>query len=219
MHSKQPSQSSQPSQTLQGRLQGLNDKDYAAYQSLLGHYTYPHFDLAIEQIPKDPYAPPHTGVYRLRVAWSETGLSPELAAPPTRSVAARDYLARHFFNESRYICSGRRGTGYSGVITLSEPGQEILDRSSVAFDNEAIEIRFFIGLPGRGRSIDATTATTMLLEELPEIVKASLMAETLNREALDRHIAVAEDYSAIQQQLEEHNLTVRIFLQRVLKNS
>lgn len=118
MHSEQPSQ---PSQVLQGRLQGLNAKDYAAYQSLLGRYTYLQFDLAIEQIPKDPYAPPHTGVYRLRVAWSETGLSPELTAPRTRSVAARDYLARCFFAESRSICPGHRGTGYSGVITLSEP--------------------------------------------------------------------------------------------------
>ena len=201
---------SQPSQALQGRLQGINGQDYAAYQSLLGHYTYPNFDLAIEQIPKDPYAPPHTGVYRLRVAWSDTGLSSELNSPRTRSVAARDYLARRFFTESQRICPGRRGTGYSGVITLSEPGQEILDRSSVAFDDEAVEIRFFIGLPGRGRSVDATTAATMLLEELPEIVEASLLAGALDQEALNRHIAAAEDYAAVQQQLEELNLVAFI---------
>lgn len=201
----------QQSQVIPGRLQGLNGKDYAAYQSLLGNYTYPLFDLIIEQIPKDPYAPPHTGVYRLRVAWSETGLSPsELTASHIRSVAARDYIARRFFTESRRVCPVHRGTGFSGVITLSEPGQEILDRSSVAFDDEAVEIRFFIGLPARGRSIDATTATTMLLDELPEIVKASLMAETLDREVLDCHIAVAEDYSAIQQQLDVQNLVAFI---------
>ena len=52
---------------LKNKIDSLNQKDYGAYQSLIGEYEYPEFKLSIDQIPKDSYAPPHTGVYRIEL--------------------------------------------------------------------------------------------------------------------------------------------------------
>ena len=52
---------------LKKRLESVDKKDYGAYQSLKGEYDYSRFKLLICQIPKDPYAPPHTGIYRVIV--------------------------------------------------------------------------------------------------------------------------------------------------------
>ena len=47
---------------LKQKLAVINGRDYAGYQSLLGDYDFGLFKLIIQQIPKDPYAPPHTGI-------------------------------------------------------------------------------------------------------------------------------------------------------------
>ncbi|RLC46754.1 MAG: hypothetical protein DRI23_12015, partial [Candidatus Cloacimonadota bacterium] len=52
-------------QILRNKLPSTDSKDYGSYQSLLGTYDYGLFRLIIQQIPKDPYAPPHTGIYRI----------------------------------------------------------------------------------------------------------------------------------------------------------
>ena len=55
------------SNILKQKLLAINGKDYAGYQSLLDTYDFDLYKLIIEQIPKDPYAPPHTGIYRIQV--------------------------------------------------------------------------------------------------------------------------------------------------------
>ena len=49
------------------KLDSMDGKDYGAYQALKGEYEFSNFKLIIHQIPKDPYAPPHTGIYRIQV--------------------------------------------------------------------------------------------------------------------------------------------------------
>ena len=191
---------------LRGRLSGLDGKDYAAYQSLRGEHDSGTFTLVVDQVPKDPYAPPDTGIYRVRVARGATGLDPEDDATVAGSVATRDYVARCFHAATVAAGGGRRGTGNSGIITIAPPGQVVLDRTSVALDSEWLEVRCFIGLPAKGRSVDATLAATMLFEELPEIVRCSLLADTLDRDALVMHRHVVEDARALRAQLRPSGL-------------
>jgi hypothetical protein len=123
----------QSAQVLRNKLAGIDGKDYGAFQSLKGEYAYPAFELLITQIPKDPYAPPHTGIYRVRVGHTYLGIQPQLSNPPTAAVAYRDFLARKFTAKAAQISERGRGTGYSGLITLDTPAQAILDRSAVVF--------------------------------------------------------------------------------------
>lgn len=178
---------------LKNTIARIDGQDYGTYQSILGHYDYDKFELIIDQIPKDPYAPPHTGVYRVRVPIEATGISGDLMSQGIRRLALRDFLARKFWYNCDLISKGRRGTGNSGLITIEKPGQTILDRSSVMVNEATLEVRFFIGLPGDGRKIMASTFRVMLFEELPEIVSQSLLIKNLDLDALRRHLNVAED--------------------------
>ncbi|MCF7811606.1 ABC-ATPase domain-containing protein [bacterium] len=195
-----------PNELLKQQLQRLNSTDYGAYQSLKGGWSFPKYQLIIDRIPKDPYAPPSTGVYRIKVPRSDVGFPDTATSNQIRQVAFRDWLARQFFANCKKINKGRRGTGNSGVITIAEPGQAILDRTSVVVNDDDIEVRLCIGMPAKGRSINAELAEIMLFEELPEIVDLSLYAKNLDLENLNKHVTTAEDSEFLRDGLKSADL-------------
>ena len=188
--------------TLHERLKAINGRDYGAYQSLLGGYDYPNFKLAIDQIPKDPYAPPHTGIYGVQVKHHDSDFVHDLKGSKIAEVAFRDFMARQFYETTEKVSKGRRGTGFSGVITIDEPGQAVLERSSVVINAEFIEVRFFMGLPASGRNIDARIAEIMFFEELPEIVEIALLRENIDMKSLRQYIDTVYAAEYIRDQLE-----------------
>ncbi len=187
--------------SLRLQLNGLDGKDYAAYQSLAGSYAYARFRLDVDQIPKDPFAPPGTGVFRVSVSRAIANFPEEHFASRIGCIAFRDFLARQFHRACERLCPGRRGTGNGGLITIDEPGQEILDRTSIHTDEDTIEARFFLGFPATGRRINAQIATTMLFEELPRIVESALFAASVDLSALERHIHASEDAEQLREKL------------------
>jgi len=191
---------------LKQKLASIDDQDYAGYQALLGTYDFSLFKLIVQQIPKDPYAPPHTGIYRIQVQRSDDRIINLKIGSKVQKVAFADYLARYFHDASERISKGIRGTGYSGLITINQPGQTILERNSVVITDEIIEVRCFLGLPGKGRKVTAGIAEQMLLTELPEIVKESLLRESIDQEALQRHIEIAEDAEYLRNKLDSLGL-------------
>ena len=195
---------------IEKKLASINGQDYAGYQSLLGTFDYTLFKLIVQQIPKDPYAPPHTGIYRIQVQRADDRIVNLKIDSKIQRVAFADYLARHFFQASETISKGIRGTGYSGIITINQPGQTILERNSVIITDEVIEVRCFLGLPGDGRKINSAIAKQMLLIELPDIVKESLLDENTDHKTLQRHIAVTEDAEYLRRKLDSLGLVAFI---------
>ena len=106
---------------LKQKLASIDGRDYASCQSLLGSYDFDLFKLIIEQIPKDPYAPPHTGIYRIQVQRGDNRIINLKIDSKVQKTACADFLARHFFDAAQRICKGIRGTGYSGIITINRP--------------------------------------------------------------------------------------------------
>ncbi|MFA6033729.1 MAG: ABC-ATPase domain-containing protein [Myxococcota bacterium] len=208
-----------PVESLRQQLHALEGMDYAAYQSIRGSYAYNRFQLHIDQVPKDPYAPPGSGVFRVTVPQADAGFPDAYSALPARCIVFRDFLARQFHNACRLLCPGRRGTGNSGLIAITEPSQEILDRTSVQVDGGNIQVRFFLGLPASGRNIDARTADTMLFDELPRIVESALFAANLDLNSLERHIHTSEDAEHIRKQLPRLGLVAFIADGSVLPRS
>ena len=194
------------SDILRQKLAEVDGKDYAGYQSLLGSYDFGLFKLIIQQIPKDPYAPPHTGIYRIQVQRQDKRIVRLATASKIQKIASADFLARHFFDASRKTSKGIRGTGYSGMITINQPGQAILERNSVVITDDMIEIRCFVGLPAEGRNIISAIADSMLFNELTAIVGNSLLQENIDQQALKKHIEVAEDAEYLRKRLDSLGL-------------
>lgn len=186
---------------LKQKITSIDGRDYGAYQSLLGTYDFGLFRLIIQQIPKDPYAPPHTGIYRIQVDRHDEKIINLDLANKIQEIAFRDFLARRFFEASDRIAGKIRGTGYSGIITINQPGQCILERSCVVITEDQIEVRCFVGLPAKGRKVLAGIAEQMLLQELPEIVNHSLLRENIDLADLKKHLEVAEDSQFLRNKL------------------
>ncbi|MBL7995298.1 ABC-ATPase domain-containing protein [bacterium] len=194
------------SSVLKQKLSSIDGQDYGAYQTLIGTYDFNLFTLIIQQIPKDPFAPPHTGIYRIQVQRHVDRIINLELNSKIQKTAFTDFLARCFFNAGQKISKGIRGTGYSGIITIDQPGQAILERSSVVVTDEVIEVRCFLGLPADGRKIISEIAEEMLLSELPKIVDKSLLKENIDHEALHNHLAAAEDAEYLRNKLDSLEL-------------
>ncbi len=191
-------------EVLRNKLKSIDGKDYGAYQSLRGEYDFSNgFRLVIHQIPKDPYAPPHTGIYRVQVSRNDERIVHFDVTSKIQGVAFRDFIARRFYRAGVAVSKGRRGTGFSGIITINPPGQVILDRNCVMINDEIIEVRCFLGLPASGRRINGKLAEEMLLKELPEIVDSALFKKNIDDGELHGHIETAEDAEFLRNKLEE----------------
>ena len=204
------------SNILSKKLDAIDGKDYGSYQALKGSYNFEYYKLIFEQIPKDPYAPPHTGIYRIQINRSNPKIISAEINTKTREIAFRDYLARIFYKTSQKYCAGRRGTGYSGIITINEPGQAILERSCVVVDENLIELRCFLGMPASGRMIDAGTAKQMILVELPQILNDTLLTANIDQKRLIKHLDLVDDTEYLRNQLTNLGLVAFIPNQAIL---
>lgn len=191
-------------------LDDIDNKDYVNYQNLVGGYDYSLFKLIVEHIPKDPFAPPHSGLYRLQVQRNDERIINFDTRSKIQTIAFADYLARVFYDACEKISKGLNGTGYSGLITINKPGQAILERSNVVVSDDVIELRCFLGMPGNKRIITSSIAEQMLMTELPAIVEASLLKENIDYTALKKHIETAEDSEYLRNKLDSLGLVAFI---------
>lgn len=195
---------------LKRKIDSADGRDYGAYQTLLGSYEFPGFRLFIDQIPKDPYAPSHTGLYRVVLPNGFTSLKGVVFHSKVSETAFCDFLARAFHRTALSESGGRRGTGNSGLITIEKPGQSILRRNSILVSEASVEARFFMGLPAQGRSVLADICRLMFFQELPAIIMASLMAGNSEDDRITEHIQTAEDAEYIRAGLDTLNLAAFI---------
>jgi len=190
------------------RLDGLG---YKAYQEIRGSYQFPGFTLHIDSVQGDPFAAPSR--LRVVVPQTEAGFPAETYQTRSREIALRDYLTRQFAQVAAAVRE-KRGSGNSGLIAISAGSasqiaplsQYILERSALWVSEAAVEARFSVGLPARGRQILGRTAAELLCDDLPQIVGRSLRYRSLNTAELQRHLAVAEDTDWLRDQLAAQGL-------------
>lgn len=176
-------------------LRKIDRKGYKAYKDIEGVYDFRDFALHVDRAQGDPFASPSN--IRVRVGQTLAGFPKEAYENKSREIALRDYITRVFLKVSKKYGKGGRGTGKSGLLTIDQPGQEILERTSVLVSEDFVEARFVMGLPAFGRKIAGRHAESMFVEELPQIVRASLIYQNLNKDALNLHIRTAEDADAL----------------------
>ena len=100
------------------------------------------------------------------------------------------------------------GSGKSGLITTSAPGQEILERTACRIDPSVgdITLRFEVGLPANGRTIHVRPLLQILFDFLPEAVRRSLTYDGVNKNDLSKVLDLADDQSALRKALPALNL-------------
>ena len=174
---------------LQATLERIDRRGYGAYKDLRGTYDLGSLSLFIDRVQRDPFAPPSL----VRVRTKENRFDPDLFEEPVRRVAFEDFLTRSFEGAIRNVVRGDRGSGGSGRVEVQRPSQIVLPRTSMVVTPEHVEARLAVGLPARGRTVDARAARTVLLEELPEVVRRALAPSGVDTERARLHVETVED--------------------------
>jgi predicted ABC-class ATPase len=192
-------------------LHRLDGRGYKAYKEIKGRWTFPRFDLFVDHVQGDPFAAPSR--VRVRLAGSVTELTPDVCRAGPRAVGTGCLLARRFAAEARRSGgrgrggNGATGSGRSGEIRIEAPGQEVIPNTAVIVDPDGgVEARFRVGLPARGRRILAGEAARLLLEAVPALVEAALVAEAHEGGTLELHAETNEDAERLRRGLAGRDL-------------
>jgi predicted ABC-class ATPase len=179
-------------QRLGATLDRIDHKGYGTYKVLSGSHDFGPFVLFVDRVQRDPFAPPSL----IRIRTKENLFDRDLFANPVRRVAFEDFLTRSVEREIRGVVRGNRGSGGSGRVEIQRTSQVVLPRTSMVVESGYVEARMAVGLPARGRSVDARAARTVLLEELPEVVRRGLIPAPeggVDVEGATSHVETVED--------------------------
>lgn len=194
----------QQSTDLQNLLHSVHRKSYPAYKSLRGSYQFDHYILSIDHVQGDPFASPsHISV---RISHKTAGFPREYYSDHVTRITLSDYLTRQFEKQVSHYTFRAKGSGKSGLISVSHCGQEILERTACEITEKGITARFFIGFPANGRTINATELEKILFDFLPVCVQKAFLYRNIDHKELEQTIFLAEDQTYIRSQLAKRNL-------------
>ena len=195
------------SQDLKDLLFRINRKSYPAYKDTKGSYRFPGYVLSIDHVQGDPFAAPSK--LSLHIKGAQAGFPETLYATREMRIALQDQLIRGFAAHIEKYSFRAKGSGKSGLISISKPGQEILERSACTMDakNGDLTLRLEVGFPANGRTVNSGELIKILFDFLPVCVKASLFYRNLDARKLEQVRALAEDQTFIRKELAARNLT------------
>ena len=185
-------------------LSSINRKSYPAYKSLKGVYDFRDYILSIDHVQGDPFASPsHVSV---KVSLKKAGFPLEYHKEAHRRIALQDYLNRQFYSQIQRYTFRAKGSGKSGLISVSRCGQEILERSACQITEQELILRFSVGFPANGRTINAPELEKILFDFLPRCVKAVCYYRSLPEKETEQVIFLADDQLAIRQEIRKRKL-------------
>ena len=185
-------------------LYEIDRKGYPAYKGTKGSYRFSNYVLCIEHVQGDPFAAP--SALRIFVPHRKAMFPEKYYQEKHTRIALQDELIRRFAKVSAKFCYQAKGSGKSGVIQVSHCGQEVLERTACEITEDGIHIRFFVGFPANGRTINSGELEKILFAYLPECVKASLYYKRLPAKEIEQVIFLSEDQRAVREELKKRNL-------------
>lgn len=189
---------------LKTQLQEIHRKSYPAYKSLKGSYRFRDYILHIDHVQGDPFASPSH--IRIQISHKTACFPVSYYKDTLTRVTLADYLTRQFETQVGRYTFRAKGSGKSGLISVSHCGQEVLSRSACDITDDGITARFFIGFPANGRTINATELEKILFDFLPVCIEKAFFYKNTERAKLEQTIFLAEDQAAIRTQLKEKKL-------------
>ena len=107
----------------------IDHKGYPAYKDTAGQYQFQGFVLSIDHVQGDPFAAPSD--VSVKVKGNTAGFPEEYYREDYKRIALQDMINRRFYKAADKFSFQAKGSGKSGLLLVSRPGQEILERSAV----------------------------------------------------------------------------------------
>lgn len=192
------------SEELRKLLLSIDHRGYPAYKDLTGQYRFTDYILSIDHVQGDPFASPSS--LSIHVTGEQAGFPERMWKTYENRRALQDHLIRLFSQETSRYTHQAGGSGKSGLIACSHPGQEVLDRSACQADPKsgALIFRFYVGFPAAGRTVLAKELEKILFDFLPEIAGHSLFYRNIDRTKLQSAIDLTEDQTFLREEMKKN---------------
>lgn len=196
-------------------LNRIDHRGYPAYKDTRGSWQFDGYVLSIDHVQGDPFAAPSK--VSVHVPGKLVAFPTELYDEKHKRIALQDYLIRQFSRQVQAFTFKAKGSGKSGLISVSRCGQEMLERTACEIDkNGMVIVRMEIGFPANGRTINARELCKILFDFLPNCVKKSLYYRSLDSKAVQRNKELSEDQQFIRQELSRLNLAAFVANESIL---
>lgn len=191
----------QTSNDLRNLLERIDHRGYPAYKDTRGTYQFPGYVLSIDHVQGDPFASPSK--LSVHISGKTAAFPQSLYGTSHQRIALQDELTRRFGRQVGQFSFQAKGSGQSGLISVSRCGQEVLERTACSLnpENGDLVMRFEVGFPANGRTINARELEKILFEFLPKCVKRSLFYQNLDGKQLQAIADLAENQQYIREQL------------------
>ena len=191
-------------------LKKIDRKSYPAYKDTAGKYQFPGYVLSIDHVQGDPFAAPSK--VSILIRGKEAGFPKELFDKKWKRIALQDMILRLFYRQVDHYSFQAKGSGKSGLMSVSRCGQEILERSDCQIEEESgdLHYRMEIGFPANGRTIQARELEKIFFDFLPECVRKSLFYTSLDKKKWKHNAELSEDQQMIREELKKRNLVAFI---------
>lgn len=182
-------------------LYRIDHRSYPAYKDTKGVYRFDFFVLSIDHVQGDPFAAPSR--LHVEVDGRKAGFPHRLYDRKYKRTALQDELTRQFYKAAARYTFQARGSGKSGLISVSRCGQEILERTACSVEESSgkVVLRFEVGFPASGRTIQSRELIRILFEYIPSCVENSLIYKNLDARKMESVMELSEDQDYIRQEL------------------
>ncbi|MCH4280041.1 ABC-ATPase domain-containing protein [Mediterraneibacter sp. NSJ-151] len=187
-------------------LDRIDHRGYPAYKDTKGQYQFQGYVFSIDHVQGDPFASPSK--VSVQVKGSTAGFPEELYKGRHQRAALQDEMTRQFYRAIQKYAFRAKGSGKSGLISVSKCGQEVLERTACEINPKSgdVKLRFEVGFPANGRTINAREMEKIVYEFLPECVEQSLFYKNCDKKRVRSIIDLAEDQQYIRDELEKNDL-------------
>lgn len=193
------------SNELRTLLRSIDHKSYPAYKSLAGSYQFGSYVLVIDHVQGDSFASPSS--LHIEVDHRNAGFPPAYYQRDCSRIALQDYLTRQLAARFEEYNFKAKGSGKSGLLSITRCGQQVLERSACQITKEKVIARFHVGFPAFGRTINAGELEKILFDFLPRSVESSLFYRRLDGKKVEAAVWLSEDQEALRELLKKEGLT------------
>ncbi len=189
---------------LDRKLKEIDRKSYPAYKDLRGQYDFGDYIFSIDHVQGDPFASPSR--VSVRVPMEKAGFPESYFSKKSNRITLQDHLTRLFGEAVRKGSFQAKGSGKSGLIAVSKCGQEVLERTACRVDGTEVIMRFEVGFPANGRTVNSGELRKILFGIVPDCAGKTLYHNRIDKVALKQAIELCEDQEFIRASLDQMGL-------------
>lgn len=160
------------SDDLKSLITSLADAPYQKIQALRGVFQFPQYHFQFLRIQGSPGANP-ASIANITIPIEASKLPKQCFMSASSRLALADFLIRRFNQGITKLAQQNRGKDGSGSFHTIELSQKMIERDSVLFSHNTIELRFIFSLPAKGSGggvFDADQAWLMFEQELSPLI-------------------------------------------------